>query len=108
MKAAVYLGKEHIEIRQLPMPECGDNDVIIENLYSSICGTDVAVFQHGPGTGHRVDIGGEFGHETISRVAAGGKNVTEFTVGERVYPYPFMPKTIRAVQEPSVVFQNIS
>lgn len=88
MKAAIYLGKENIEIRELPMPECGDNDVIIQNLYSSICGTDVAVFQHGPGTGHRINVGGEFGHETVSRVATIGKNVTEFTVGERVYPYP--------------------
>lgn len=92
MKAAVYLGKENIKIRELPMPECGDNDVIIENLYSSICGTDVAVFHNGPGTGHRVDIGGEFGHETISRVAAVGKNITEFKVGERVYPYPLYAK----------------
>ena len=88
MKAAIYLGKENIEIRELLMPECGENDVIIENLYSSICGTDVAVFHHGPGTGHRIDIGGEFGHETVSRVVAVGRNVTEFTVGERVYPYP--------------------
>ena len=88
MKAAIYLGKEDIEIRELPMPECGENDVIIQNLYSSICGTDVAVFHHGPGTGHRIDIGGEFGHETVSRVVAVGKNVTEFAVGERVYPYP--------------------
>lgn len=92
MKAAVYLGKENIEIRELPMPICGDNDIIIENLYSSICGTDVAVFHHGPETGHRVDVGGEFGHETVSRVTAVGKNVTEFTVGERVYPYPFYAK----------------
>ena len=76
MKAAVYLGKEKIEIKELPMPKCGDNDVVIENLYSSICGTDVAVFHHGPGTGHRVDIGGEFGHETVSRIAAVGKNIT--------------------------------
>ena len=92
MKAAIYLGKEQIEIRDLPMPVCGDNDIIIQNLYSSICGTDVAVFQHGSGTGHRIDIGGEFGHETVSRVAAVGKNVTEFTVGERVYPYPLFTK----------------
>ena len=92
MKAAVYLGKENIEIRELPMPKCGDNDVIIKNIYSGICGTDVAVFHHGPGTGHRVDIGGEFGHETVSRVAAVGKNITEFTVGERVYPYPLYAK----------------
>ena len=92
MKAAVYLGKEKIEIKELPMPKCGDNDVVIENLYSSICGTDVAVFHHGPGTGHRVDIGGEFGHETVSRIAAVGKNITEFTLGERVYPYPLYAK----------------
>lgn len=88
MKAAIYMGKENIEIRELPMPECGENDVVIQNIYSSVCGTDVAVFRHGPGTGHRITVGGEFGHETVSRVAAVGKNVTEFMVGERVYPYP--------------------
>ena len=33
-------------------------------------------------------MGGEFGHETVSRIVKVGKNVTDFTVGERVYPYP--------------------
>ena len=88
MKAAIYMGKEQIEIRELPMPECGENDVIIENVYSSICGTDVAVFMHGPNTGHKITVGEEFGHETISRVVEVGKNVADFHVGDRVYPYP--------------------
>lgn len=88
MKSAIYLGQKDVKIRELPDPVCGDNDVVIKNIYSSICGTDVAVYTHGPGTGHRVDVGGEFGHETISRIAAVGKNVTDFKVGERVYPYP--------------------
>lgn len=88
MKAAIYLGKENVEVRELPMPECGKNDVLIQNIYSSICGTDVAVYRHGPGTGHRITPGGEFGHETVSRVVAVGQNVTEFQMGERVYPYP--------------------
>lgn len=88
MKAAIYMGKENIEVRNIPTPECGDEDVLIQNMFSSICGTDVAVYKHGPGTGHRIAVGGEFGHETISKVAAVGKNVTEFQVGERVYPYP--------------------
>lgn len=92
MKAAIYLGKEKIEIREVPMPVCGDNDVVIKNLYSSICGTDVAVYCHGPGTGHKIDIGGEFGHETVSRIAAVGKNVSDLKVGERVYPYPLFAK----------------
>ena len=78
MKAGIYLEKEQVEIRELPLPEVGDNDVLVQNLYSSICGTDVAVFTHGPNTGH----------ETVSRVVKVGKNVTDFSLGERVYPYP--------------------
>ena len=88
MRAAIYLGRETVEVRELPNPVCGDNDVVIKNIYSSICGTDVAVYTHGPNTGHRITVGGEFGHETVSRIVAVGKNVTDFRVGERVYPYP--------------------
>ncbi len=88
MKAGIYLGKENIEIQELELPEVGDKDVLVKNIYSSICGTDVAVYNHGPNTGHKVNVGGEFGHETVSRVVKVGKNVTDFAVGERVYPYP--------------------
>lgn len=92
MRSAVYLGKENIEIREMPIPKVGDNDVLVENLYSGICGTDVAVYTNGPNTGHKVTVGGEFGHETVSRVVKIGKNVTDFAVGERVYPYPLYAK----------------
>ncbi|MGN0529128.1 MAG: zinc-binding dehydrogenase [Eubacterium sp.] len=92
MKAGIYLGKEDIEIRELPLPQVGDNDVLIKNIYSGICGTDVAVYKHGANTGHKITPGGEFGHETVSQVAAVGKNVKDFTVGERVYPYPLFAK----------------
>ncbi|MDE6619908.1 MAG: alcohol dehydrogenase catalytic domain-containing protein [Lachnospiraceae bacterium] len=92
MKAAIYLGQENVAVRELPDPVCGDDDVIIKNIYSSICGTDVAVYTKGPNTGHRVTVGGEFGHETVSRIVEVGKNVTEFKVGERVYPYPLHAK----------------
>lgn len=88
MKSAIYLGKESVEIREVPLPQLGSHDVLIKNIYSSICGTDVAVYQHGAGTGHRITVGEEFGHETVSRIVAVGDNVTEFSIGERVYPYP--------------------
>lgn len=65
---------------------------MIQNIYSNICGTDVAVFSYGPGTGHKVDIGGEFGHETISRIVKTGSNISEFEAGQRVYPYPRFAK----------------
>ncbi|MBQ8348463.1 MAG: zinc-binding dehydrogenase [Ruminococcus sp.] len=88
MKAALYMGKHDIKMTNISTPECGDNDVLLKNVYASICGTDVAVYKHGPETGHRVDIGGEFGHEMISIVSEVGKNVKDIHVGDRVYPYP--------------------
>ena len=81
MKAGIYLGKESIEIREVDLPEVGDNDVLVQNLYSSICGTDVAVFTHGPNTGHKIDVGGEFGHETISRIVKAGKKCYRLYTG---------------------------
>lgn len=92
MKAGIYLGKEQVVLRELPLPTIGDDDVLVQNLYSGICGTDAAVYQRGPNTGHRVAVGGEFGHETVSRVVKVGKNVTAFRVGQRVYPYPLLAK----------------
>lgn len=37
-------------------------------------------------------MGGEFGHETVSRIVKVGKNITDFKVGDRVYPYPRFAK----------------
>lgn len=68
MTAGIYLGKEAVEIRELDLPEVDDNHVLVQNLYSSICGMDVAVFIHGPNTGYKINIGREFGHKTVSHV----------------------------------------
>lgn len=90
MKSAIYLGQESVELREVPVPEVGPEDVLIRNIRSSVCGTDAAVFKYGPGHGHRIDVGGEFGHETVSEIAAVGEKISEedFQIGERVYPYP--------------------
>lgn len=92
MKTAVYLGKKSVEVREVPVPVPGPRDVVIRNIFSSICGTDAAVYTHGPGTGHRITVGGEFGHETVSVVSAIGYDVTDFRIGDRVYPYPLYAK----------------
>lgn len=92
MKAAIYNEKKDVTIKELSTPHAGDNDIVIKNIYSSICGTDVAVYFHGPETGHKVDVGGEFGHETISKVVEVGKNVKGINVGDIVYPYPLYAK----------------
>lgn len=90
MKAAIYNGKKSIAIVEKPTPVCGPRDVLLKTVCASICGTDVAVYQHGPGTGHKITTGGEFGHEAVCRVAAVGEQVKDFKVGQRVYPYPLL------------------
>ena len=44
MLSALYMGQENVEVRQVPVPKVGAHDVLIQNIYSSICGTDVAVY----------------------------------------------------------------
>lgn len=92
MRAAIYNGKRDISLTELPTPKAGDNDIVIKNIYSSICGTDVAVYTHGPNTGHKITVGSEFGHETVSEVVKVGKNVMDINVGDIVYPYPLLAK----------------
>ena len=92
MRAALYNGQKSIEMTELPTPEAGENDIVVKNIYASICGTDVAVYEHGPGTGHRITVGSEFGHEMVSEVFQVGKNVKNIKVGDRVYPYPRLAK----------------
>lgn len=92
MKVAIYNGKRNIIVKDLPKPKAGTNDIVVKNLYASICGTDVAVYQHGPGTGHKITVGGEFGHEVVSEVIEVGENVKDIKVGDRVYPYPRLAK----------------
>ncbi len=92
MKAAIYYGQRDVRIEERENPQAGDNDIVIKNRYASICGTDVAVYMHGPNTGHRISVGGEFGHEMISEVVQVGRNVQGISEGMIVYPYPRLAK----------------
>ena len=92
MRAALYNGQKNVELVELATPQAGENDIVVKNIYASICGTDVAVYEHGPGTGHRITVGSEFGHEMVSEVVQVGKNVKDIKVGDRVYPYPRLAK----------------
>ncbi|MFR1480774.1 MAG: hypothetical protein ACLSB9_36375 [Hydrogeniiclostridium mannosilyticum] len=65
MRAAIYNGRKRL-LTEL-QTRAGDNDIVVRNIFASICGTDVAVYQHGPNTGHRVTLGGEFGMKWCQR-----------------------------------------
>ena len=92
MRVALYNGQKNIIMTEMETPMAGDNDIVVKNIYASICGTDVAVYEHGPNTGHKITIGSEFGHEMVSQVIQIGKNVKDIKIGDRLYPYPRLAK----------------
>lgn len=83
-KAAIFQGVGHVDVVDLPYPECGDDQAIVRNLLTGICGSDIFAFaKHGPES--RIWIGEEFGHEAISEVVELGKDVKGLKVGDRVF-----------------------
>lgn len=89
-KAALYFDdgdKGHIEYVTKELPDvCGDDDVIVKNLMSGICGADYMAWAHGDGPSHMLYSGEEFGHEMVSEVVAKGKNVKGVEIGDWLFP----------------------
>ena len=87
MKAAVYLGPNHLEVQELPIPDVGDNQVLVKVAYCGICGTDVHIY-HGDGGAADVNPPLIIGHEFSGTVCKIGKNVTKLKVGDAVSVNP--------------------
>lgn len=86
-KAAIYRGKEHIDIIEKTLPDqCGDNDVIAKNLIATICGADYKGYAHGDGPDHMLWFDSEFGHEMVSEIVEVGKNVKGVEPGDWIFP----------------------
>ena len=83
MKAIVKYGygKYETELRDVPIPEIGDDDVLLEVKAAGVCGSDIA-FDNG---GHENLLNPPviLGHEFSGIVAKVGKNVTEWEIGDR-------------------------
>ena len=83
-KAAIFRGIGKVDVVDLAYPECGDDEAIVRNLLTGICGSDIFAYQkHGPQS--RIWIDEEFGHEAISEVVQLGKDVKGLAVGDRVF-----------------------
>lgn len=84
-KAAIYKGVGKIEIVDKEYPVCGDNDVIVKNLLSTICGADYVAYKQ-DGDAQMIWPDHEFGHEMVSEVVEKGKNVTGVEIGDWIWP----------------------
>lgn len=81
MKALVLKEYNHFEYADVPVPEIGSNEVLVEVRACGICGSDV----HGMdgSTGRRIPPV-IMGHEASGIIVEVGENVLEFSKGERV------------------------
>lgn len=81
MKALLLSEYSKLEVADLPMPEVGPDDVLVQVAACGICGSDV----HGyDGSSGRRIPPLVMGHEAAGVVAATGAAVTRFAAGDRV------------------------
>ena len=71
-------------LEKVPVPEMGRNDVLVKIKKTSICGTDVHIYNWDVWAQKTIPVPIIIGHEFVGEIAAIGENVQDFTVGERV------------------------
>lgn len=84
MKALRYEKPLDYSIVQVPVPECGDNEVLVKIKACGVCATDLHI--------HLGDMSKEFsatyplipGHEAVGVIVAVGKKVSRVRIGQKV------------------------
>src|SRR6476661_8346282 len=85
MKAVVKAKAEPgLWLDEVPVPEVRGDDVLIHVLKSSICGTDVHIYQWDEWAQKTIPVPMTIGHEFVGQIVEVGSNVTDFHPGDRV------------------------
>ena len=85
MKALVKREAEPgLWLEDVPMPEIGINDVLIEVFRTGICGTDVHIYRWDEWARKTVPVPLVIGHEFVGRIVELGSNVKDFRTDDIV------------------------
>jgi L-iditol 2-dehydrogenase len=86
MRAGVFRDKGVVSVEEVPVPEVGDDEVLIKVAACGICGTDIKkIFQR------YVEPPQILGHELAGTVVAVGRGVTKWMPGDRVMSFHHTP-----------------
>lgn len=92
MKGTFFLGADKtpkFEVREVPVPELGDHEVLVKNMVCGICGTDVHIY-HGEAGSAEITPPVILGHEFSGVVEKTGSKVTAVRKGDHVTLDPNM------------------
>ncbi|GAB4286025.1 MAG: L-threonine 3-dehydrogenase [Ignavibacteriaceae bacterium] len=85
MKALVKkFAKPGIWMDEVPVPEYGPNDVLIKIHKTSICGTDIHIYNWDKWAQKTIPVPMVVGHEYVGTIEAVGDNVQDVNIGELV------------------------
>jgi threonine dehydrogenase-like Zn-dependent dehydrogenase len=87
MRAAVWSGRNTVQVEEVPDPKIlNERDAIVEVTSTAICGSDLHLYD---GYVPEMKNGDILGHEFMGRVVEKGEGVTNLEVGDRVVvPFP--------------------
>ena len=86
MKAIVKARPERdgFEIQEVPVPEIGENDVLVKMSKTAICGTDAHIYEWDAWAARTIKTPMIVGHEFVGRIEAVGRNVSNLKPGTLV------------------------
>src|SRR5579872_5836908 len=70
------------ELRDVPVPDYGDEDILVRVDAASICGTDLHIYNWDEWAAHRMHPPIVFGHEFCGTVVRAGDRVSRVQVGD--------------------------
>lgn len=91
MDAFVFYGKKDIRHERRPLPILSADSMLIRVARAGICGSDMHYYQEGRVGNFVPQMPFVLGHEVSGVVVEAGKDVADFTTGDRVVVEPAIP-----------------
>lgn len=86
MKAQVFRGVNQLSYEEVPVPEVGPEEVLVQVRVVGLCQSDIKKIRYPLYNPPRI-----FGHETVGVISAVGSAVQGYTVGQRVVVLHHIP-----------------
>jgi len=85
MKVAMYYNNSDVRVEEMPVPEIGDDELLVKVMACGICGSDVMEW-------YRIKKAPRvLGHEMVGEIVKVGEKVKNFSEGDRVFVSHHVP-----------------